>query len=182
MVFWVLVGCMTPISVLVSKQLPGNLPVPGLPSDFTGLWVVEHSETGQKLKEVHFVNGQKHGAYKWWYSDGQIRAEGEYQNGKIKGHYTRWWQNGQKHTEEWVAPSGEYSFSLERWQDGQVVEANSFIENNDSRLQARWHRNGDLLCSGIYRNEKPWDGTFYVHQGNKQWAIEKYIDGKKIEQ
>ena len=168
------------MQILISKQLPGNLPKPKLPDNFTGLWIIKNPKTKEKLQETHFVNGKKHGTFKWWYSNGQIREECEYQNGQPNGNYNSWWQNGKKHIEKWISPSDDRNYSLEWWQNGQIINANIYTKNNKYRMQTLWETNGKLKCSGIYKNEKPWDGTFYVHQGGKSWVIIKYIAGKKI--
>ena len=41
------------MQILISKQLPGNLPNPKLPDNFTGLWIIKNPKTKQKLQDTY---------------------------------------------------------------------------------------------------------------------------------
>ena len=49
---------------------------------------------GQIKFEYSNKNGQKHGIYREWHENGQLKIQTTYKNGEIIGKYKRWYANG----------------------------------------------------------------------------------------
>jgi antitoxin component YwqK of YwqJK toxin-antitoxin module len=52
-------------------------------------------ENGQLRVHCFFVDDKVHGEYKWWYSDGQLREHCYIVDGKQHGEYKEWHSDGQ---------------------------------------------------------------------------------------
>jgi hypothetical protein len=60
-------------------------------------------DNGQKMEEVPYVDGKRHGLYQKWYDNGQRWAEVTYIKGERHGMYRSWHRNGLKYEEvPWV--------------------------------------------------------------------------------
>jgi antitoxin component YwqK of YwqJK toxin-antitoxin module len=121
-----------------------------LPTEEPQLKVVENKNKAGQLCERYTVNaknGQFHGKYKSWYSNGQHKwIETEYKKDQRHGQYTVWWNNGQKYIETKYMNgkvhgklTGWYDngqLALEEWYDhGQLIEKIKYpFKSNEQRL------------------------------------------------
>jgi antitoxin component YwqK of YwqJK toxin-antitoxin module len=95
-------------------------------------WDRGYLDNGQLSLETPWVNGQKHGIEKRWYSNGQIRQETPYVNGQRHG-IQRWWhRNGQLYWKTTYV-NGERHGIRRYWkEDGKLWSIEKF--HRDQRL------------------------------------------------
>ncbi len=113
---------------------------------------INYWENGQKLSEIHYLNGKREGVCKYWYKTGQLKNVGFYKNGKMTGAFISYYDNGQiesqgifKYTE-----SGSYSRKDGVWKhyynNGQI-ESKSIIKEGVEELKF-YDKEGNLLPEG----------------------------------
>ena len=56
-------------------------------------------KSGQKLSEINYKHGKYHGLLSMWYENGQWRRKGNHVDGKKVGIWTHWYENGQQRDE-----------------------------------------------------------------------------------
>lgn len=78
---------------------------------------------------------ERHGPYKEWYRNGQLRGQGTYENGQPQGQFTWWYENGQR-----------------------SVEGN-FDGGRKVSQWTWWHKNGQKSINGEYETGAP-DGNW----------------------
>lgn len=109
--------------------------------------------SGEKAREVNFVNGLSQGLVTSWYMDGQKSSEVTYVDGNRTGTEFGWHQNGQKQYEiPWV-------------------------NNVKNGLQTEWHQNGQKLLEVIFVNDLM-HGTFTKWDENGKIILQtKWVNG-----
>jgi len=92
---------------------------------FTGKYV-ETFSNGNKIFEINYKDGKKHGKETQWYYSQEKEKESFYVNGEIQGLDNHWYENGQEKqilTEQGVAID---------WYENGVVNSIRFDDRNDS--------------------------------------------------
>ena len=56
-------------------------------------------ESGKKLSKINYKDGKHHGLLSMWYENGQWRRTGNHVDGKMVGIWTHWYENGQQRDE-----------------------------------------------------------------------------------
>ena len=56
-------------------------------------------ESGQKLSEINYKHGKYHGLLSMWYENGQWRRKGNHVDGRKVGIWTHWYEKGQQRDE-----------------------------------------------------------------------------------
>ena len=75
-------------------------------------------ESGQKLSEINYKHGKYHGPLTMWYENGQLRRKGKHVDGKEVGIWNHWYENGQQRDELFYL--GGYMLSATVWKpDGE---------------------------------------------------------------
>ena len=82
--------------------------------------VVNEKIGGRDIKYSELPNGDKHGLYQEWYSNGQLCMECAYVDGKRNGCYQAWHSNGQ------------------------LREQCNYVDDMRDRSYQEWHNNGQL--------------------------------------
>ena len=114
----------------------------------------EYDRIDDKLiYEGEYLNGERHGKGKAYYSDGTLSFEGEYLYGKKNGKGKVYHSNGKLEFE------GEYINGLK---NGKGKE---------------YDYNGKLSFEGEYVNGREWIGTKYNEDGNVIYKINNDING-----
>src|SRR5690348_8159695 len=60
-----------------------------------GTFVLYRTETGLKMIEGHYRDGQQDGEWTMWYESGQKKSLDHYVNGVQQGEHLGWYENGQ---------------------------------------------------------------------------------------
>ena len=93
--------------------------VPKTPDNFWAARFAEYERTGED---------QRHGPWRAWYENGQIKMQGEYQYDLPVGQFSWWHPNGQKYAE------GQY------------------VDGREHGVWRWWHENGQKWSQGEFRN------------------------------
>lgn len=62
----------------------------------TGIWMTYHDKTESVSSQGEFIDGKRHGEWKWFHANGQVREIGTFIHGKETGTWTTYYANGQK--------------------------------------------------------------------------------------
>jgi antitoxin component YwqK of YwqJK toxin-antitoxin module len=90
----------------------------------TGTWETYSDDGEQKLREENYKDGKADGAFRTWYTNGQLRQETTFVAGKLEGLATEWTRVGDKRAEV-NFKNGLKDGVSKLWQaDGKVVEQN----------------------------------------------------------
>lgn len=93
----------------------------------TGVWDTFSEDGEQKLREENYKDGKANGAFRTWYTNGQLRQETQFVDGKLEGLATEWTRVGDKRAEV-NFKNGLKDGVSKLWQaDGKVIEQN-FVE------------------------------------------------------
>jgi antitoxin component YwqK of YwqJK toxin-antitoxin module len=119
----------------IGKSISADKPTPEKkrPQDYTGVWTVTNPD-GTKY-EGNFVNGKAHGTTFIWDNQGRLLRQGLYNQGKTHGAWT------------WFHENGDIWFIR--------------IKSNGQTIREIHYENQKVVADGEYRNNKPWNGTFY---------------------
>jgi hypothetical protein len=166
-------------SHLTSTQVPGNLPAPGLPKRFTGIWTTKIAGTDRVFRECTLLDGQLHGVQRSWHLNGRLKTEGAWVNGKQNGRHANWDETGVLTSEQWWR-SGEQHGPIREWHYGFATLDGNYTNNlKDGRWIVRDWR-GQLIADGTYDMGKPVTGTFIIQEG-KGMRVDRYQNGEQIE-
>ena len=83
-------------------------------------------ESGQKLEEITFKEGQWHGAMIFWDEDGKKREESYFKYGLRDGVWTEWYKNGQKHAEMHYRNNAQVGVWKEWDMQGNLIEETDY--------------------------------------------------------
>ena len=65
----------------------------GRPAEGPGEHTSYHA-SGEKEEWAEYLDGERHGACRRWYSDGRLRAEGRFEAGRMSGEWTWYTADG----------------------------------------------------------------------------------------
>lgn len=152
----------------------------GPPEGYTGEWVGWY-ESGKESHTYHFRNGQLHGVITTWYEDGQkLYEDDRYEDGVLKGTRSSWYPNGQLRY-VWHMKDGELHGPCRAWDSkGNLVARFHHVRGAPSGRSLQWDEDGNLVVSGVYRDGKPWEGTFRDRSTVKP-VIKRYSNGERVE-
>lgn len=119
-----------------------------------GPFVNVYTPTKTLDKRGSYHNGQLHGDWSRWYSNGTLREQGTYEEGRQSGYWTSFHENGEK------ASVGEY---------GQ--------EGHKRGAWSTWNAEGKLLEEGEYKDNKK--HGFWTTYDPKTGKILKQIEYTK---
>ena len=161
-----------------------------------GKWTVyQISKPGGKLVEHRtgtYVEGLRHGQWKFFAEDGSLARYGEYYldqahgiwtalhpNGKRKNHaeydygvmqgtWKKWHDNGQLE-ETGIYKRGQFDGKQETWyRNGQRRSVGTYVNNAAEGVWSHWHENGKLASSGEWQaGLKTGEWTYYNDTGRK---------------
>jgi antitoxin component YwqK of YwqJK toxin-antitoxin module len=121
--------------------------------------------------------GKEQGAWKFFYEDGQLKAEGKYENGKREGEW-KFYYKGKKiqQTGTYKAnqPVGEWKWY---YPNGQILREQSFVKGKEEGLTKEYSEDGTLVAEGEYlggMREGDWK-----YKNGEYIAKGKYVDGKE---
>ncbi|REJ67755.1 MAG: toxin-antitoxin system YwqK family antitoxin [Planctomycetota bacterium] len=97
---------------------------------------------------------ERHGIYKEWYRNGQLRGEGVYEHGEPNGHFTWWYENGQRSVEGHF----EDGSKLGRW--------------------TWWHANGQKSIDGEFEGGSPHGKWIWWNDSGKVAQRVEYSAGR----
>ena len=123
-----------------------------------------------ELYKTVSTNRYRHGVWKKWYSNGQLKSETPYKKMKIDGLYREWYENGQ------LKEEGMY-------EERRVTKGG---DDGKIGLWKRWYENGQLASEGNYvkivsstANGKE-DGFWrYLYEDGQLKSESNYIKGKR---
>lgn len=161
----------------------------------------EYDETGKILKSTEYMggyvigegvvlaDGTKDGAWREFYPDGALKAEGSYQEGKKTGNWTYYHPNGNKEQagqyNKQGAPAGTWRWYFE---NGNLRKEESYLNGKLDGLFEEFDETGNLLSAGEYldgNEDGPWilslgdfcyKGTFRDGQRTGLWTGHYLVD------
>lgn len=122
-------------------------------ADGTWTW---WSESGEKIREVTYQNGQQAGPWTQWWPSGQMAVQGLYEQSALEstsaaeGQWQWWWENGQLQAQGTFV-NGQRQGQWTLWYDnGQMYEQGEYFDGRKAGPWQRWWRNGQLYERGGY--------------------------------
>ncbi|MBL7951088.1 MAG: hypothetical protein JNM62_05155 [Flavobacteriales bacterium] len=120
-----------------------------LPGQFT---LLNHYPNGKVASSESFLNGTRHGVFKWFYPDGTLEIEGSYRCGSRDGAWKYYHINGKKRMEQTYAHGRLNGTSTEYYPDG-TLESKYDYSNGELHGQVVDHAaTGKLSSSATYAN------------------------------
>ena len=140
-------------------------------------------KNGEIESKGNFINGWFEGLWKFWYDNGQLRANGEfektidertYDNGIPKNGKTGSWvgyhKNGNKKTEG-TFKDGLANGAFINWHENGQKEIEGIVINGLQSGHAKsWHKNGKKRDETIFKRGKP-NGQYFAWYDNGQIYI-----------
>ena len=92
----------------------------------------------------------RHGVWRWWWSNGKLKAERNYRNGMLYGRSRAWYINGSLRIDE-TYRKGKLQGKRHLWFSKGGLKSSQFFKNGilDGKAQ-RWWWNGKRASSGKY--------------------------------
>ncbi|RDD44957.1 hypothetical protein TrispH2_003210 [Trichoplax sp. H2] len=113
----------------------------------------EFDENGQKIAEYsRNPEGQFHGKFQSWFSDGKLLTDGYYVNGELEGEYVQHFPSGQ------VKLNGNYKNQLkdglfqEWYEDGKLAFRGTFSQGNRNGEFCDWYSNGQMKTQRNFKD------------------------------
>jgi len=123
---------------------------------------------GQKCREENYVNGKKHGLQREWYDNGNKFSKLSFVNDKRHGLQTKWYSNGQKGLEYNYVDGKKHGFQQNWFSYGQKSKEENYVNGKKHGLQREYFSDGNLSYELNFVNGKS-------HGFGKAW----YLNGKK---
>lgn len=123
-------------------------------------------ETGEKEKDVTYVEGKLHGSAISYYKSGKLRGVGSYFKGKSHGKVIGLYENGIISVELIKVHGEKKGLSISYYENGQKFFAKHYLSTFKlgNGYEKLWYRNGKLA----------WE-VFYDEKGNRH-GVEKAFD------
>jgi antitoxin component YwqK of YwqJK toxin-antitoxin module len=160
-------------------------------------------DNGQKAEEGSFTEGKPTGIARTWDYEGKLTSTLDYQTasgkrcdsspvkrevelkyGKVDTVNPEWYLAGAdpsawrpKDDPEWYM-DGAYTV----WHpNGQKSQSGRYVKNARDGQWTTWDAKGEVLVSGVYKNGKPWDGTFHDYFDYEGFSmIGTFKDGVRV--
>ncbi len=109
-------------------------------------------DSGAKASEGVLLDGQRQGAWSFWYSDGGLRWQGTFERDVAVDVERAWYANGQQHYEG-TLQAGKRSGTYRFWYDNGMPEREAeFVDDVQHGKCRRWDLDGHLDAreTGLY--------------------------------
>ena len=167
--------------------------------------ILYYDKNGDSIGQISYKDGEaEKGEFIWFYMDGEqavsISNLIHYINGKLEGEEISYSENGEiitkgtnKNDAHWNGSFIRSSLTKEivnykvgKPEGKQTVFYNDSLKNIKSYLHiingkkegesAYFYKDGKELSKGIFKNDKPWNGTFFDNDNN---TLSSYKEGEK---
>jgi len=112
----------------------------------------EYNSNGNLTYKGKYLNGKEDGLHISWYSNEQIKFKGEFIKGKENGIHREWHSNGQLLYEDNFINGEKDGIHREWYSNGQLSNEGNFINGEKDGLHRKWYKNGQLEKEGNYIN------------------------------
>ncbi|GAB4298189.1 MAG: hypothetical protein Kow0068_22140 [Marinilabiliales bacterium] len=124
------------------------------------------NDSGKLLAKGYYdSNGKKHGKWWYYYSSGNLKAEGNFVNGKRHGLWKFYYENGNiEQTGKYIygKPDGQWQWFYE---NQKIKREENYKEGLQDSLCVEYDENGNILEKGYYK-EGLKDGYWYYNVGD----------------
>lgn len=115
-----------------------------------------YSRSGEILKVVPMLHGQKEGTAIEYSRDGKVLKEQPYKDGKKEGTHKEFDEDGRLIAEEYFMNGLKEKVSTYYYEESdQLKESISFIQNVRNGAYQKFDEKGRLILSGAYKNGRP---------------------------
>ncbi|MGC6430988.1 MAG: toxin-antitoxin system YwqK family antitoxin [Jejuia sp.] len=115
--------------------------------EFDGV-VISNYDTGEKLSQIEYKSGKKHGQEIRWYKTGDQLLERFYVEGYKTGIHRSWWPNRNLKFEYHFNEKGEHHGVMNEWcESGQPLKAFNFENGKELGTQKLWKHNGNIKAN-----------------------------------
>jgi antitoxin component YwqK of YwqJK toxin-antitoxin module len=139
----------------------------------------EWNEDGTLVREITYQDGLRHGSYRHYWPSGKLRYQGSYNKGDRHGVFTRWFENNNKESVVEYKNNEEEGVAKYYYDNGQ--QRSEYVYKN-GRFEGEgrtWSIGGKLLALGIYRQDEPWEGTFWeAGPSENTYLVTRYKEGE----
>lgn len=99
-----------------------------------------------------YQEGREHGAWRQYYSAGQLREVRHFHHGKKEGEYQAWWPNGQ-HRLVYHFANGEYEGNCREWNvAGVLIKEMNYRQGYEEGAQKLWYNDGKIKSNYVMKN------------------------------
>ncbi len=129
---------------------------------FTGKTFSLYADTGDTAEIRNYCEGNAHGSWKKFYTDGRLRESREFDGGRKTGFYIAWWQNGNRKL-EYHFDHDEYEGICREWNEhGVLIREMKYAKGHESGAQKMFYDNGKVRANYVIE-----DGRRYGLLGTK---------------
>ncbi len=147
-------------------------------------WFLRTYDRGRPVSQLLYENGApKNGIYRQWYSSSSKKSEGTYESGKKHGVEVNWYEFGTIGEEKggilsrctWADNKihGTYTEWFKNGRKRWEITLENGIKHGPEKT---WDGLGNLVAEGENRNDKPWNGTVLVTDGDVS-RYGRFVDG-----
>jgi hypothetical protein len=115
-----------------------------------GTWMFFNT-FGEKLSEMDFVNDQKEGMVKRYYSYDRIKEEQEFLGGMKEGQYTRYFFSGQVQMEGQYKEGKKDGKWTKYFEDGTVRQEGTYANGRKEGVWKTYNRKGVAVSQATYK-------------------------------
>ncbi len=167
-----------------------------------GSWII-YDRNRQKILEIHYLDGVRHGPATWWHANGQPIREMRFDHGLIDGQLVEydannrpvkqttfirgrrvypqvtWYADKRKQTEDFYLDAQLVIDGDDDWWNAMPASYTSVGTSVRQGAAQAWYSNGQLHMSGQYRDGQR-DGTFtWWHPNGQKQLVAQYVAGNK---
>jgi len=128
---------------------------------------------------INYINGIKHGLYKEYYDNGNIRIECNYSDEQKHGLYKKYYDNGNIRIECNYIDDKKNSEYKEYYDNGQIKEICNYIDDKKNGEYKEYYDNGQLYIDCNYSDNKK-DGLYKEYDSQTTVSYSYYKKNKQI--
>jgi antitoxin component YwqK of YwqJK toxin-antitoxin module/tetratricopeptide (TPR) repeat protein len=126
-------------------------------------------QNGNKKSETNYINGEKHGPYKYYSFYGNVTVDGTYHNNEMSGNWKWYYKNGELKSEDSYVNGQQDGVSKSYYKSGQLEDDYLFDEGERIGTWLSYYDNGQIYTSTAYaEDENHGRKEFYSPDGKLQ--------------
>lgn len=109
-------------------------------------------ESGLVLERIFYRNGNRSGALRKWYSNGQLSFEAFYTDNKLNGTSRSWWSDGTLRSESNHLAGRVQGTQTQWYKSGALFKERNIADGKEEGMQRAWRENGQLYTNYEAKN------------------------------
>jgi antitoxin component YwqK of YwqJK toxin-antitoxin module len=119
-------------------------------SDGNGLIVAYSLVDGSLSSETPYVNGERHGLGKWYYSDGSLKQKTPFVNGEMHGVGKSYYSDGSLSSETPFVNGEMHGVGKSYYSDGSIMYETPYVNGERHGVLKRYREDGSIMYTIYY--------------------------------